>query len=207
MCEERRNKLLNESNGVIPSAAFRDAVNLDVLHCVSILFSSLCSFQQFHFKAHCSSLQGAFLLVDRSFSHPSPSDFPASNAYICQLKNPSHIPWKKLIPSNRKRFLFVGPSTFCPFCVFCSSRISAMAHTYQPRSAGKVRELRSVFLTLARCSLPRGLLWKEDWTSSLCVTGRRHVESPFDIFCLFSYAISSYHVSFRKHINIAFKMK
>jgi hypothetical protein len=38
MCEKRWNKLLNESNGVIPLAAFRDAVNLDVLHFVSILF-------------------------------------------------------------------------------------------------------------------------------------------------------------------------
>ena len=66
MCEERWNKLLNESNGVIPSAAFRDAVNLDVLYSVSILFSSLCSSQQLHFRAHCSSLQATFLLVDRS---------------------------------------------------------------------------------------------------------------------------------------------
>lgn len=72
MCEERWNKLLNESNGVIPLAAFRDAVNLDVLQSVSILFSSLCSSQRFHFRAHCSSLQGAFLLVDWSVLPPNP---------------------------------------------------------------------------------------------------------------------------------------
>lgn len=29
-------------------------------------FSSLCSSQRLHFRAHCSSLQGTFLLVDRS---------------------------------------------------------------------------------------------------------------------------------------------
>lgn len=73
----------NESNGVIPSAAFRDAGDLDVLHSVSILFSSLCSCQQFHFRVHCSSLQGAFFLVDKcSSSQSSQSEFSALNACV-----------------------------------------------------------------------------------------------------------------------------
>lgn len=72
MCEERWNKLLNESNGVIPSAAFRDAVNLDALHSVSILLSSLCSSQQLHFRVYCSSLQGGFLLLVLSVLSANP---------------------------------------------------------------------------------------------------------------------------------------
>lgn len=52
-------KLLNESNGVIPSNAFRDVVDLDVLHSVSILL--LCTYSDFisepttvHYKVHFS---------------------------------------------------------------------------------------------------------------------------------------------------------
>lgn len=115
MCEERWNKLPNESNGVIPLAAFRDAVNLDVLHFVSILFSSLCSSQRFRLRVHCTSLQGAFLLVDWSALSASPHNLkylPFGSK--CQ----DHVLKKSGYLYSKKLSLLFDPSMFCSFLFY-----------------------------------------------------------------------------------------
>lgn len=118
MCEERWNKLLNESNGVIPLAAFRDAVNLDVLHFVSILFSSLCSSQQFLLRVHCTSLQGVFSLRPMcSFSQPSQSCFFDLNIFIFDSKCQDYVLEKCEYICSSKLILLFDHFMFCSFCL------------------------------------------------------------------------------------------
>lgn len=119
MCEERWNKLPNESNGVTPLAAFRDAVNLDVLHFVSILFSSSCSSQQFLLRIHCTSLQGAFLL-DWSALSLNPHNLVIFFLLKCLQfgsKYQEHMLEKSRYLLSRKLSLLFDPSMFCSLLV------------------------------------------------------------------------------------------
>lgn len=70
-----------------------------------------------------------------------------------QLKNPSHMSWKKLIPLSRKWSLFIGPSMFLPSLRILFILNLSLGQTHQLIATGKIREIRSVnneigFLTL-----------------------------------------------------------
>lgn len=130
-------------------------------------------------------------------------------------KSKSHV-WKK---ANAfiigKGLSLLAPPVLPSFCVFYSSWIFAMGQTCQLVTTGKDKEIRNAkqlnrlpdTTIISMLFSSREPLVKVIWISSTFYAGRRHVESPFDIFSLSGYRVSGYLVFLTKNINSAFKMK